>query len=44
MQQYEPTLSLVGRLLLAVLFLWAGLHKILNPEGTQQYMVPMVRP
>ena len=38
MQQYEPTLSLVGRLLLAVLFLWAGLHKILNPEGTQQYM------
>lgn len=38
MQQYEPTLSLVGRLLLAGLFLWAGLHKILNPEGTQQYM------
>ena len=38
MQQYEPTLSLVGRLLLAVLLLWAGLHKILNPEGTQQYM------
>lgn len=38
MQQYEPTLSLVGRLLLAALFLWAGLHKILNPDGTQQYM------
>lgn len=38
MQQYEPTLSLVGRLLLAALFLWAGLQKIFNPEGTQQYM------
>lgn len=38
MQQYEPTLSLVGRLLLAALFLWAGLHKVFNPEGTQQYM------
>ena len=38
MQHYEPTLSLVGRLLLAALFLWAGLHKVFNPEGTQQYM------
>ena len=38
MQQYEPSLSLVGRLLLAAIFLWAGLHKIFNPEGTQQYM------
>jgi len=28
----------VGRLLLAALFLWAGLHKILNLDGTQQYM------
>lgn len=38
MQQYEPALSLVGRLMLAALFLWAGLHKVFNPEGTQQYM------
>lgn len=38
MPQYEPTLSLTGRLLLAALFLWAGLHKVFNPEGTQQYM------
>ena len=38
MQQYEPTLILVGRLLLAALFLWSGFHKVFNPEGTQQYM------
>lgn len=38
MQPYEPTLSLVGRLMLAALFLWAGLHKVFNPEGIQQYM------
>jgi putative oxidoreductase len=38
MQPHEATLSLVGRLMLAVLFLWAGLHKVFNPEGTQQYM------
>lgn len=34
----ESTLSLIGRLMLAVLFLWAGFHKVFNPEGTQQYM------
>lgn len=38
MQHYEAALSLGGRLLLAALFLWAGLHKIFNPVGTQQYM------
>lgn len=36
MQQYEPTLSLVGRPLLAALFLWSGLHKVFNPEGTSR--------
>jgi putative oxidoreductase len=39
MQQYEPALSLVGRLLLAAIFVWAGAHKIFNPAGTQQYMM-----
>lgn len=38
MRPYESSLSLMGRLLLAALFLWAGLHKVFNPEGTQQYM------
>jgi putative oxidoreductase len=38
MRRYEPNLSLMGRLLLAALFLWAALHKVFNPEGTQQYM------
>jgi len=38
MQHHEATFSLVGRLMLAALFLWAGLHKVFNPEGTQQYM------
>lgn len=38
MQQSEPNLSLVGRLLLAALFLWSGFHKVFNPEGTLQYM------
>lgn len=39
MPQYEPSLSLVGRLSLAAIFIWAGTHKIFNPEGTQQYML-----
>jgi putative oxidoreductase len=38
MPPYEPALSLVGRLLLAGIFVWAGTLKIFNPEGTQHYM------
>ena len=38
MRPYESTLSMIGRLMLALLFLWAGFHKVFNPEGTQQYM------
>lgn len=30
--------DLVGRVLIAVLFLWAGIGKIENPAGTMQYI------
>lgn len=39
MQPYEAYLVLAGRLLLAAIYLWAGTHKIFNPEGTQHYMM-----
>lgn len=38
MARYEGPVSMVGRLLLAAIYLWAGLHKILNPDGTVSYM------
>ncbi|HEY9658934.1 MAG TPA: DoxX family protein [Allocoleopsis sp.] len=31
-------IPLIARILLAALFLWSGIGKILNPAGTQQYM------
>ena len=34
MGPYESYLSLVGRLLLAAIYLWAGFHKVFNPEGS----------
>jgi putative oxidoreductase len=33
-KSYLPPL---GRLLMSSLFIWAGLHKLLNPGGTAQY-------
>ncbi len=38
MQQYEPTLSLAGRLCIATVFLVAGFQKIFDEQGTQLYM------
>ena len=35
------SLILVARILLAVMFLMSGLHKIADPQGTQQYMSAM---
>jgi putative oxidoreductase len=35
------SLSLVGRILLAAIFLMSGIHKIMDPQGTQQYMAAM---
>ena len=35
---YEGPVSAAARLLLAAIFVWAGIHKILNPEGTMAYM------
>lgn len=34
-------LSLIGRILLAAIFLMSGLNKIADPSGTQQYMTAM---
>jgi putative oxidoreductase len=34
-------LTLVGRVLLGLLFLVSGIHKISDPHGTQQYMMMM---
>ena len=36
--RYMP---LIGRALLAAIFLMSGLNKVMNPEGTQQYMMSM---
>jgi putative oxidoreductase len=41
MTGHVASLSLVGRILLAVLFLTSGLNKIADPHGTQQYMAAM---
>lgn len=33
--------SLIGRLLIGLIFVMSGIHKIADPEGTQQYMAAM---
>ena len=38
---YSGYPNLIGRLLLGLIFLISGLHKIVDPQGTQQYMVMM---
>jgi putative oxidoreductase len=40
-QRYRATLSLIGRLLLATIFLVSGVTKLLDPQGTQQHMAGM---
>lgn len=34
-------LSLFGRVFLGIIFLISGIHKIADPQGTQQYMPAM---
>lgn len=34
----EPYAGLIGRLLLAAIFVLSGINKAMNPEGTQQFM------
>ena len=34
-------LSVIGRVFLGVIFLISGIHKIADPQGTQQYMIAM---
>ncbi|HKE62441.1 MAG TPA: DoxX family protein [Nitrospira sp.] len=34
-------LSLIGRLFLGLIFLVSGIHKLADPQGTQQYMTAM---
>ncbi|HEU5407269.1 MAG TPA: DoxX family protein [Nitrospira sp.] len=33
--------SLIGRLLIGLIFVMSGIHKIADPQGTQQYMAAM---
>jgi uncharacterized membrane protein YphA (DoxX/SURF4 family) len=35
----SPYLTLIGRVLLGLMFLVSGIHKIADPHGTQQYMI-----
>lgn len=39
--RYSPYLPLLGRVLLGLIFLVSGIHKIADPQGTQQYMTLM---
>ena len=34
-------LSVIGLVLLGIIFLISGIHKIADPQGTQQYMITM---
>ncbi len=38
---YSSYAQLFGRVLLGLIFLLSGIHKIADPEGTQQYMTAM---
>jgi putative oxidoreductase len=40
----QGIVMLIGRLLLATIFLMSGLHKIADPAGTQQFMSAMGMP
>lgn len=37
----SPYLTLIGRVLLGLMFLVSAIHKITDPHGTQQYMIFM---
>ena len=41
MEQYRDYLSLLGRMGMAAIFLLSGIGKMLDPQGTQQYMASM---
>ncbi|MEX2493885.1 MAG: DoxX family protein [Nitrospirales bacterium] len=43
-QPYDSFFMLLGRIMLGALFLLSGMHKIANPEATQQYMASMGMP
>ncbi len=44
MNKFNPVLSLAGRILIALIFVLAGLNKISAIEGTQAYMEAMGLP
>ena len=41
MDQYSALPSLLGRILLAAIFLLSGYHKLMDPQGTQEFMISM---
>ncbi len=43
-QQYASYLMLFGRIMVGAIFFLSGIHKITNPESTQQYMASMGMP
>lgn len=38
MRVSEPSLTLIGRILIGMIFVMSGINKILTPDATQQYM------
>lgn len=43
-EKFQNYASLLGRILMAAIFVMSGLGKIANPQGTQQYMAAMGMP
>ena len=41
MDHYSALTSLLGRILLASIFLLSGYHKLMDPQGTQEFMISM---
>ena len=41
MDQYSALTSCLGRILLASIFLMSGVHKLMDPQGTQEFMISM---
>lgn len=41
MERYRDWVALVGRILVVMIFLLSGFNKVMNPQGTMQYMTSM---
>src|SRR6266542_3083072 len=43
-EPFAGVVTLLGRILLGAIFVLSGLHKVMDPQGTQQYMAAMGMP